>query len=263
MRVLITGLLPHDSGKTTFAKSLLESAVEIGVDAGFCKPISGINGWYQFDCISKSLEMGLLVGEDMIKLHEASESSDPIEYEGPVVSLLLPPDPERTGWRTDVYFSLLNQVSVVRVLKEHYYVPSNVERCVGTLKEYVEDLIKSVKAKEVDASYVANVMVDSRILADRCLEYLRGKHELFVIESYNNCASPTEKSLEVDLVVVVAPGKAVVFRGEDYRTAMATLSSFKEPWTVTTESVVSVLNPISTIDVDPKRPNVLDRFFRR
>jgi len=58
---LIVGLLPYDSGKTTFARSLVKELVESGVDVGILKPISGISGWYQYDYIVKSIEMDFLL----------------------------------------------------------------------------------------------------------------------------------------------------------------------------------------------------------
>ena len=265
MDVLVTGLLPYDSGKTTFAKSLLEEARGSGIDTGFCKPISGINGWYQYEFVVKSIERGLLIGEDMSILHAAAESSDPIEHEGPVVSLLLPPDPEKAGWSADVYSfaGLQNQISVIRVSDpektEHYCVMSNVERTVQSLKKYVKKFLSRVRAEPVESERVEELLLNSRNCADRCLEYLRGNHEFFVIESYNNAAAPTVKSLDVDVVAVVAPGKAAIFSGNDYKRAILALSSVKEPWRIVTEEVMFLLKPLAVIDVEPGNVHVFDK----
>ncbi len=230
MNVLITGFLPYDSGKTTLAKSLIEEAYERGIDVGFSKPISGINGWYQYEYVVKSIEVGLLIGEDLFKLHTAAKSLDPIEYEGPVVTLLLPPDPEKVGWEVGVYtsVSLPNQISVIRISDlektKHYYVPSNVERTVESLKSQIERFLNIVNAEPIEAEESEELLLNSRNIADRCLNYLKKKHEFFVIESYNNAAAPTANSLEVDVVAVVAPGKVAVFSGNDYRRAVLALS---------------------------------------
>ncbi len=76
MRVLIDSLIPYDSRKTTTVLSLAKALKKIRVDVGFLKPVSGINGWYQFDCIKESLRLGYLVGEDVLKLHEVCPSED-------------------------------------------------------------------------------------------------------------------------------------------------------------------------------------------
>ncbi|WP_456328018.1 ATPase [Archaeoglobus sp.] len=269
MDVLVAGFLPFDSGKTTFAKFLLEEAYERGIDVGFSKPISGINGWYQYEYVVKSIDAGLLIGEDLLKLHTAIKSSDPIEYEGPVVTLLLPPDPERVGWRESVYTSigLLNQISVIRVSDlektKHYYVPSNVERVVESLKGEIRRLISTVKAEPVKAEKSEELLLNSRSIADRCLDYLKNRHEFFVIESYNNAAAPTAKSLDVNAVVVVAPGKAVVFKGDDYKRAVSAISTIKEPWRLTTGDVIPLLNPVSIFDIEPKKvSNIFDKIYK-
>lgn len=56
MRILVNGLLPQNSGKTTFALSVVKVLKEIGMDVGVSKLVSGINGWYQYECIEKSLK---------------------------------------------------------------------------------------------------------------------------------------------------------------------------------------------------------------
>jgi len=265
MNVLVTGLLPYDSGKTTFAESLIEEARDSGIDTGFCKPISGINGWYQYEFIIKSIESGLLIGEDMFRLHAAAESSDPIEHEGPVVSLLLPPDPEKTGWSTDAYSfaGIQNRISVIRVSDpektKHYCIMPNIEKTVQSLKKYVKKFLSRVKAEPVESEKSEILLLNSRNCADRCIEYLRRNHEFFVIESYNNAAAPTVKSLEVDLVAVVTPGKAAVFSGNDYKRDILALSSIKEPWRVVTEEVMSLVKPLAVIDVEPGKVSVFDK----
>ena len=265
MDVLVTGLLPYDSGKTTFAKSLIEEARDSGIDTGFCKPISGINGWYQYEFVIKSIESGLLIGEDVFRLHVAAESSDPIEHEGPVVSLLLPPDPEKTGWSTDVYSfaGLQNQISVIRISDpektKHYCVMSNVEKAVPSLKKCIKKFLSCVKAEPIESEKSEILLLNSRNCADRCLEYLRRNHEFFVIESYNNAAAPTIKSLEVNVVAVVTPGKAAVFTGNYYKRAILALSSVKEPWRLVTEEVMSLIKPLAVIDVEPGKVSVFDK----
>jgi len=259
MNVLITGFLPYDSGKTTLAKSLIEEAYERGIDIGFSKPVSGINGWYQYEYIVKSIKARLLIGEDLFKLHTAAKSSDPIEYEGPVVTLLLPPNPERVGWDVSLYtsVSLPNQISVIRISDlektRHYYIPSNIERTVVSLKNEIERFLNIVNAKPIEAEKSVELLLNSRSIADKCLHYLKKRHEFFVIESYSNAAAPTANSLEVDVVSVVAPGKVAVFSGNDYKRAVLALSSIREPWRVTTEEVISLLNPALTLDIEPKK----------
>lgn len=83
-----------------------------------------------------------------------------------------------------------------------------------------------------------------------------------MIESYNNAAAPTAGSVDSDVVVAVAPGKAAVFSGNDYRKAIIALSDLKEPWKVTTEDVLPLLHPEKTIELKPRKTEgVLDLLF--
>ncbi|WP_231845533.1 hypothetical protein [Pyrococcus abyssi] len=53
--VLIVGVLPYDSGKTTLAIKLVREAIEEGFDVGVSKPVGGFNGWY----LRVSIELNL------------------------------------------------------------------------------------------------------------------------------------------------------------------------------------------------------------
>ncbi len=257
-QVLVVGLLPFDSGKTSMACSLVSEARERGYDVGVSKPISSMSGWYQYDCVERSVQYGKLIGSDIYKLHTAAGSSDPIECEGPVVSLLVPPDPERVEWESNEYLgmNLLSQLVVIRVTDmkgtKHYYVLPNVERLTGTMKEEVREVVSSMENPvEVDMDFIQELLFSSYALADECLNHIAGKHDFMVVESYNNAAAPTAKSLNAQSVIAIAPGKAVLYSGELYRKALTAVSSIKEPWKTTTEEILKLMRPFKTIELKP------------
>ncbi len=263
--ILVTGVLPYDSGKTTFAASLIEEAVERGIDVGVSKPFSSFNGWYHYRCLVRSSEVGMLIGEDIQKLHEKARSKDPIDVESPVVSLLLPPDPEKVGWNSNAYTSMgfYNLISVVRVTDlrstNHYCVYSNIVKAVPSLRKRVEEFLGKVRIRNVSVENIERILLDSRMKADKCVRYLNSKHEMLVVESYSNAAVPTAATLEADGVFAVAPGKAAFFSGRDYRKAVIALSDLKEPWSIRAEDVLSLLNPLKVIELEPGRNvNALD-----
>ena len=55
-KVLIAGMIPHDSGKTTIGLKLIEILKEKGVRTGISKPISGFNGWYQYEYLKSQYQ---------------------------------------------------------------------------------------------------------------------------------------------------------------------------------------------------------------
>ncbi len=239
MRILVNGLLPHDSGKTTMASSLIRVFRNLGYDVGFCKPISGINGWYQFKCIEESLKLGFLVGEDLIKLHKACESGDDLRVEGVVVSVVFPPDPIKVDFRTD-YYSVHNP-AVVRIYEDHYYFPSSLKLLSKEVSKVVERMIERFKAEKHDD--FNELFEEGLRFARKCFKTLR--HEVTIIESYNNVAKPVE--IECDYVLSVMPCRAVLIDGKDFE--MATNLTHLN----TTERVLEVVKPVEVFEVPPMR----------
>ncbi len=257
MLILITGLLPYDSGKTTFAEAVVRDLVNMGYDVGISKPISSVNCWYHYKYIIKAFESGVLVGVDTIRLHTVARSRDPIELEGPVTSLLIPPDPEKVGWDSAIYSAVgfHNQLVVIRISNvkgsKYYYIPQNLQRSIASVKALVESFLGDKNPETIDINEADELLVRSRPTADECLEYIISKHEVTVVESYNNAAAPTAKSAEADIVFVVAPGKVIVYEGKEFRKALFAVSSVKEPWKVTVEEVAQLAHPIDTVDLCP------------
>ncbi|MFO7968183.1 MAG: ATPase [Archaeoglobaceae archaeon] len=257
-QILVVGLLPFDSGKTSMACSLISEARERGYDVGVSKPLSSMSGWYQHSCVDRSIDYGKLIGSDIYKLHEAAASSDPIEHEAPVVSLLMPPDPERVEWESKEYLgmNLPSQLVVIRVTNmkgtKHYYVPPNAERLTNTMKEEVRKVVDSVENPvEADLEFVNELLFNSYVIADEFLKSVADKHDLMIVESYNNAAAPTAKSLNTRSVIAIAPGKAAIYSGELYRKALTAVSSIKEPWKTTAEEILKLMRPFKTIELKP------------
>ena len=251
MRVLIVGLLQFDSGKTSLALSLISEALDRGMDVGVVKPITAFSGWYHYSSVLRSVEIGKLVGEDIYRLHVRARSKDPIELESPVVFMHMPPDPERVEWQSSYYtaMSLNEQIIAVRVGKEHYYIPSNVNKLTNALRRVSLDLIKSLHPSPKKIEDVERMILDSGDLANDYVEEIAKRHELTIIESYNDASAPTWSSLEADVVLLVAPSKVAVYDGERYRKAVELL--LKPPWLISSEEVVSLLKPIKTIEIEP------------
>ncbi len=271
MKILVVGLLPYESGKTTLARYLIEDAVDRGFDVGVSKPVSSTNGWYNYDCIVRSAKYGKLVGNDIYILHKASKSSEPIEFENPFVLLLMPPDPERIEWRSSAYtaLSITEQIVLIRIttLKEtkHIYIPSNAERITNTLREELDVLINRLDPKPINLTHenLNNLIFRSYIISDECLEYIVRNHEITVIESYSDAAAPNRKSLDSDFVIVVAPSKIAIYNGEMYKKALDVVANVKEPWLTKTEDVLPLLHPIKTVELKPfKRVDILDTLIR-
>ncbi len=269
VRVLVVGFLAYDSGKTTVAEALIRECIRRGIDVGVAKPVSSYNAWYQHRYFEESIRLGVLVGEDVMRLHRAARSNDPIEAEGPVVGALAPPDPSRLGWRTSVYADLasstLHQMVILRItrctgrmnpLTTHAVIHENLERSIEPVQKMTKKMIGvlSGRINEISLQELEELLENKApAIADTCLEQVCEAHENVIIESYNDVAAPTQGSLRSDVVVAVGPGRAAVYRGDLYRRGLEVTSQITKPWSTTTRRVLSVLKPEGTVIIDFKK----------
>ena len=257
--LLVSGLLSFNSGKTSVALSIASSAIKEGIDTGVCKPVTALSAWYQYRCVLKSMELKKLVGEDIYRLHKAVNSSDKLEIESPLVFLHSPLDPERIDWNPSVYTAIgLSDLIVVYRMTDlektrHFMVIENVNRLTGVMREKIDMLLNSLDPppEKLEKFLLDDILLQGRKIADECVRYLAEKHDLLVVESYNNASAPTQESLNANRVVVVAPGKIAVYEGKKYKKALFAISDIKEPWRITVDEVVSLLKPEMVIETPP------------
>lgn len=246
--ILITGVLPENSGKTTLAEDLIREAREEGFDVGVSKPVCSTNGWYYPEVIKKSSELGFLVGRDVLRLHRAAKSEDSMELENPVCSLAMPVDPEKFEWNLDVTLSSY-QIALIRVTGDermHFLVSSNLERFTNFLRNETQDLVESLEGEveEIEMEEIESVLEEARMTSNKILRRMRKRYEVLFVESFSNVASPNEEALNSDVVIAVAPGRAAVYDGERYRKAMEILSDLRAPWEISTSDVIRFLRPL-------------------
>jgi len=264
MRILVAGLLPHDSGKTTVTLSLISEAMRRGLDLGVSKPISGFNGWSQYRFLEESLRLGILVGEDLYRLHRAARSRDPIEAEGPVVILLAPPDPADMEWRVISYketvYDSSRQTLIARItscrggepISAYLYNTGHARRTHPSLRTLAEKLLENSEHVEAEAGVIEEILgYEAAINADTCLEQIMKNHENMVIESYNDAAAPTSLSLQAEAALIVAPGRVALYRGDRYAKAVNVVRGMRNPWQVVCSSIVDLVKPEKHLRTTP------------
>ncbi len=276
MKVLVTGLLPYDSGKTEFTRALSSVFRSSGYKVLYFKPVGGHSGWYQFDTVIHSLELKLLVGHDAYVLAKELELLDMIDILSPIDFLTLPVNPlthNISARRYIDYMSMSSRIMILlrltRVWREdglwrrfHTYIfcKDTYDRINPYLKGIVDELVGSIKMRdsiiiEATTEYTEKILDDPKIyaLADEALNYINSMgYDILFIEGYNNVAAPTWRSLDVDYVFVAAPGRVLLYNGIDYRRGVELLSYRGLPWTITTDKIIDLLkNPIRIFDIPP------------
>ncbi len=269
-RILVNGVVPFDSGKTTFSLRLLDLLEGIGIKAFPFKPIAGHNLWYSENTIEESLRLGLLIGNDASKYTKRT-GLDP-SLINPVAVASVPVDLDKMSFDFTEYEKLTLDGPSFLLLREsefkgeevvhRYFLNREVQKLsVSSLSEKIEALISSFKPKDVDD------MVD-RLLKnhENVSEFFSRVSELkrpdvTVIESYNDALSPMRMD-SIDATFMISPGKAFLVDGERLIKIMKVINS--PPWVVRTGSVIKYLKNyvIKSFNL-PLREEVLDFLFRK
>lgn len=273
MRVLIAGLLPYESGKTEFALLAIEEFKRRGFKPGYFKPVAGHDGWYQYDTVINSINRRLLIGHDAYVVSERLGLLDKLHVVSPLDILTLPVDLVKLNFNTHLYEDYMSyvgrRVALARLTHLHgrvdnykhaYYVCEDVvSRVSDELQGVLNELVNSVRVDrsifvKTRSSHVEGLLANPRVyeLIDSYLVF-HERSDPLIIEGYNDVASPTQGSLTSSYAFVVMPGKALLYSGERYRSAVELLSYRGYPWTVRSSSVVEIAGrPSKAFDIPPK-----------
>ncbi|AFL66498.1 ATPase [Desulfurococcus amylolyticus] len=266
MRLLVTGLLPHDSGKTIIALNL-SKALSKSLRVFYFKPIAGHNGWYQAETVKHSLEAGILVGHDAYTAARELGLLDRVRLVNPVDLLTMPPDPLKYIKSIRLYLGILADVASQTVLMrisrplegvdEYFIVRENARRLNKVALTVLEGLIERFSARGNVVFHDADPGLIMKLFSNReALNWLNNiygllsEYDVVVTESYNNAATPIEASLDSDLVLVTAPTRLLIYRGTRYRQGIEAFSMGRPPWLVDVGGIVEVLGePLKTMDI--------------
>ncbi|OYT38075.1 MAG: ATPase [Desulfurococcales archaeon ex4484_58] len=273
MRILVVGLLPYDSGKTEFVLALGEKLKEQGYRPGYFKPVAGHDGWYQYDTLLYSRDEKLLIGHDAYLVSERFGLTDILYLVSPLDLLTLPVDPVKPGMTIRSYIEHMSLVGKRAVLlrytrvfndksnyKHLYFICNDtLAKLNNELRSVYEDLVMNFKNSnslfiETNTNSIEKMLSSPAIygVIDSYIEFFR-EYEPVIIEGYNDVAAPTIGSLNVDYVFLIGPGKAIVYSGERYRTAVELLSYRGYPWMIKSTTVFDLLGkPLRTYDIPLK-----------
>ncbi|MCS7111446.1 MAG: hypothetical protein RMI45_05595 [Ignisphaera sp.] len=223
-RILISGLLVYDSGKTWLGVSLARRLVSQGVSVGVFKPVAGHDAWRQYPTIVESFNRGILIGEDVVKY--ASVIGDTaLEWMNPIDILLAPPDP-LSYLGTNIYTYLndlenqFRQIVLARVSfcsknsTQHFIFRDNLKRVAPSIRRELELLTEKLGASEESLESFIRRLRDGGIEDElmECLRRVEEGRDIVIIESFNNAVTPFRRVLDtINALIVVAPGAVAVY----------------------------------------------------
>ncbi len=270
LTILVTGLLPYDSGKTFVGRSLLKYFRSLGYRAVGYKPIAAHSAWFQYETVEKSFEQRILVGHDAYLYWKDMGGEVRVEEINPVDILTAPID---FNQNVRLYLSMLesfvSQACMMRIscpknngshmVTEHYVDSEQLEKTIPTLQLKLIELAEKLtpQPKLITHEQMEKLMNDTKpiVCADTQLRILTTKYNVVIIESFNNAASPTPLSAEIaDKVLVVMPGKALIYDGKKYMQTLKILEQTirgKIAYTTVTQQIVELIKPLGYVKVNP------------
>ncbi len=272
VKLLVTGFLPFDSGKTTIVKGLINSFSGIGLKPLYFKPVGGHSGWYQLDTIIHSLELGYLIGHDAYIVGKEAGLLDYMDMLSPIDFLTLPIDPLSNGLSIRKYMEYMNNTLKITVLLRYtraWISDNGISRvrtyivCRDTynllnnyMKRVVDELIDSFRGNGsvILDGYTGLIskILDNEAIYSMIDEYpgFFKDYNVLVIEGYNDVAAPTRGSMDVNYVLVTAPTKALLYSGERYRNAINVSAYMGKPWTMSVSRILPLLGrPVKSWDI--------------
>ncbi len=269
VKILISGLLVYDSGKTWLAISLAKILKEYGYKVGIYKPIAGHNAWNQYKTLVISKKLGILIGEDVFNyINILGIDRKVIPLINPIDILLAPP--EITSYirnlRIDEYLMDLEDQYKQMVLGRissclsgetiHYLFQENLDRITLSLKSKVIELSQILNAKRIDLysfiDRITNVNIEKDL--NICLNTIAKNSDIIIIESFNDAITPYTSLLEnVDRIAIVSPGTVMIYRDVDKIYSLLK-KAFKKYGGRGYKSmyIVNELHPDNTISIEPR-----------
>ncbi len=253
-RLLVCGVLPEDAGKTTFAAALLYEASRRGLKACPFKPLSGHSYWWQYDSFKYCLSRGRLVCEDIVRLSEVCSVDLPLEALNPVDLLLAPPSRlarllaspsvQSYEWLAIGRFTACLDGSLSHLV---FYNEAN-------LNEELRRLLDALAAGEVLPVRSFKEFLDLHQVhyhgsVESCFRLVeRGGFDLAVIEGFNDAVYPWRGVDDVDLVVAVAPGLALIY---DASAFLEAVKRRPDPYTAIFSDVAHAAAPKAKLKLPP------------
>ncbi|EZQ04700.1 MULTISPECIES: ATPase [Acidianus] len=248
MKLLISGILPFDSGKTTFSLSIIREMKNNGISFFPLKPVAGHNAWYSFSTLARSYEIGALAGNDALKYYD--EVKKDIRKINPFAALLSPIDIESASSIT--YYQQIMERGypvLVRIsCGNEIYFGSDLHRIPKSLRETLSKLFAVFKPKIVTTNELAEVINNSPSLVEECVKNVMEENDNVIVESYNDAIAPTLASTFVDLMFLITPGKALLIKGDELRKVLSVISL--PPWITRSSSIMEYIKIEKSYDLD-------------
>ena len=268
--ILVSGLIPYDSGKTWFTLGSALYAKSSGLKVAVYKPVAGHSAWYSPETMVVSKKLRLLVGHD-VSLYYKHGLIEDVASSNPVALMTLPPDPLKYT-ELERYFSELEDTYSMTVLSRitscrnnatrHYFYPDNIGKLADRLARAVNRLIDVLGAERSTIDHLISTLTAPSISEelDVCLDRVSIGKDLVFIESFNDAVAPYMGGLfKASVLVIVAPSKILVYCDLHEVREFVKILTEKMGWSgYRSRYIVASFKPIKVFEAGfVKRPSVM------
>ncbi len=235
--ILVSGLLPYNSGKTYFTIALARGFKSIGLSVSAYKPVAAHSIWYQFKSFMESLRLGVLVGEDVINYMKLGLIRDP-DTQNPIDILTAVPDISKYI-SIDEYLKVMedavSQAVLVRIsygIRRYFIIHDTLNYLNEHLRNQVLDAAKAFgHASRVNKLWLLNYLMSKEVdnILVSSFNKITSISDVVLIESFSNALIPTSALAPfINALSIVTPGKALIFSGSKLRSYLSTIKSLME-----------------------------------
>jgi len=255
--IVISGLLPQDSGKTYFTISLAKSLRSLGYSVSVSKPVAAHSAWFQHTSLTESASLGVLVGEDVLNYLREGLIKE-IDKQNPIDILTAPPDinayPTITSYMDALSSSILQAVLARLSLygRKYFIVERNLNRAPKFLKAEIINLLRRIGSYEpISTEWLINKLTSEEVgnYINSLIRSMLLRNDYVLIESFNDAILPVLSLADViDLLIIVAPGKALIYRRNKVSNYLSGATSFSN---LLSKELAGLLRPDLTLEVMP------------
>jgi len=278
MKVLVTGLLRRNSGKTTLALALSRYLREVGYDVGVFKPLSVHNWYYQYDTSIENIRERLLFSNDIVKLAKAAQVNLSYDVLNPVHGVVFPPNPLLLRYKlvARYYLYLEDQLISMPIVRFTLYSGTKFNVYVVNREALHKDYLY------YDLNYINSILDNADLILDvytvnqmyktmqvyaptsiaSCYSYVKKVSDIVITESLSNVAAPSVHVLDPDLVLVIGPGVVMAYSGKSYSKAVLVYSSLRNVVEISTQDIVNLISPLKVFSVPPLLREELANYSR-
>jgi len=269
--IVVAGAQKYGAGKTRLIIGLARELASLGISVGASKPVSVTSLWYDHAVIEAVLREGVLTDKDTLAFRKLSLTG-PVTLSNPINVVTAVPDPIRYGdIRTylddlDSLFSLplLARVTfggVTRYFRMHDFEGKVSEQEVSTVDELVDGI--GVKPRDVSTSWFYSYIASKEVgagIAESVLSLSR-ERDIHFVESVSTALLPaTTLANIVDALIIVLPGRAMVYSGEHVR---AYIRGVTGPGMLDVRQFMRFIKPVLTAPLARRVGEALIRPHRR